>query len=89
MDEFERFLSKAKDFAEIAVSKTEEVIDKGKAKFDVKKAEHDIKKLYEKIGKTVFEEVEAGASVSEEVASIISEIYALKERIEKIESENL
>ncbi len=89
MNEFERFLNKAKDVTELALSKTEEMVDKGRAKLDIKKAEHDIKKIYEKIGKTVYEEALAGADVSEEVSSYVSEIDTLKERIADIESEIL
>ncbi len=89
MNEFERFLGKAKDTFEFALSKTEEVIDKGKAKFSVKQAEYEIKKLYEKIGKKVYEELKDGTSVSEEITGLVSEINVLKEKISKIESENL
>ena len=88
MDGFDKFLNKAKDIANLAVDKTEELIDTGKSKLDIKQAEYDMKKLYQKIGKTVYDEIKNGGAASEKVMELADEVSRLQSKIDKIEKNN-
>lgn len=81
----EEFLFKARNVADVAGKKTSEVVESGKLRYQAKQLEWDIEKTYAKLGAIVYESKRSTENFEEIISLAVSEIDALKERLEDLE----
>lgn len=84
-DEFvDEFVFMAKNAADVATKKTEEVVETSKIRYQLKQLEWEVEKAYAKLGAIVYESKKSTDSFDEIIQLAISEIDDLKERYESL-----
>jgi len=76
MSTFDRFMNKAKDVADVAVHKTNEVVEISKLKIQALKLNNSISKAYEELGSVYYNHVKFNGS-SEMLHNCVAEIDRL------------
>lgn len=82
-DDFvDEFIFMAKNAADVASKKTNEVVEVNKIRYQMKQVEWEIEKAYAKLGAIVYESKKSADNFDEIIGLAISEIDDLKERYE-------
>ncbi len=84
---FDEFVLKAKDIADAAGKKTNELYEISKSKYECIKLNGEIKKLYEQLGSSVYSMVKGGYDNDELVDSLTEEIDECMEQLRLINEE--
>ena len=82
----EDLMGRAKDFADVAGKKTNELYELSKYKYESVRISNELKKLYEKLGTTVYRLVRSGNSDNNEIDVITAEIDDAKRRLLQVKA---
>lgn len=80
----DELMEKAKEFADVAGKKTNELYELSKYKYESVRISNELKKLYEKLGATVYKLVRSGSTDNSEIDTITAEIDDAKRRLATI-----
>lgn len=82
-------LYRAKNVADVAGKKTDEVINLSKLKYQVKQTQWDMEKAYAKLGAFVYESKKSDEDFTELISLAVSEIDLLCEKLDGLEQQIL
>lgn len=77
----EELMERAKEFADVAGKKTNELYELSKYKYESVRISNELKKLYEKLGLTVYKLVRSGNTDNSEIDAVTAEIDDAKRRL--------
>ena len=82
----EELRERAKDFADAAGKKTNELYELSKYKYESVRISSELKKLYEKLGVTVYKLVRSGSTDNTEIDGITAQIDDAKRRLFQVKA---
>ncbi len=84
MSNFDSFIDKAREVADVAVQKTGEIVEISKVRLQAIKINHNIQRAYERLGSIYYDSVKFGADSQELLDGCVREIDELLIELEKL-----
>ncbi len=84
MSNFDSFIDKAREVADVAVQKTGEIVEISKVRLQAIKLNHNIQRSYERLGSMYYDSIKFGADSQDLLDACVKEIDDLLIELEKL-----